>query len=70
MYMERILKEAKNNPFMELEWPGIVQCQVCGSVVRRSNKARHLTTTKHLQCEYVWTDRFEITRFRDHTTTS
>ena len=67
MYMERILKEAKEDLFMELDrhkWPGRVQCQICGCIVRRSNKARHLTTTKHWQCKYIWTDRFEITRFR------
>jgi len=73
MYMERILKEAKRDIFMELnpyQFPGKVQCQICGCIVRRSNRARHLTTTKHWQCKYIWTDRFEITRFRGQTATS
>ena len=65
MYMERILREAPQDTFMDFDrWPSLAQCQVCGSVIRRSNKARHLKTKRHMQCKYVWTDRFDITRFR------
>ena len=68
MYTERILREGKRDTFLELDshiWPERVQCQVRGSILRRSNTARHLKTLRHMQCKYVWTDRFEITRFRD-----
>ena len=73
MYMEHILREGKMDTFVELDshkWPEKVQCQVCGCILRRSNKARHLKTRRHTQCKYVWTDRFEITRFRDQANAS
>ena len=58
-----ILREAKKDTFRLLpERHLMAQCEVCGAIVRTSNRARHLKTTKHWQ--YVWTDRFEITRFR------
>jgi len=50
--------------FLDLfRFPGRCQCQVCGAVVWKSNRARHVRTTKHRLCRYVWTDRFEITKF-------
>ena len=65
MYMERILREAKKDTFrLPPERHLMAQCEVCGAIVRTSNRARHLKTTKHWQCKYGWTDRFEITRFR------
>ena len=73
MYMELILREGKRDTFLELDCHELsekVQCQVCGCILRRSNKAGHLKTRRHTQCKYVWTDRFEITRFRDQANTS
>ena len=68
--MELILREGKRDTFLELDSHKLseeVQCQVCGCILRRSNMARHLKTRRHTQCKCVWTDRFEITRFRDQS---
>ena len=69
--MELILREGKRDTFLDIDrWPTLTQCQICGSILRRSNKARHLKTRRHTKCKYVWTDRFEITRCRDEANVS
>ena len=60
--MENVLKEAKTFADFPCR-PGFAQCQICGAVLRNSNRARHVRTDKHKLCKYVWSDRFEITRF-------
>ena len=60
--MENIPMEAKL--FLDCSRnPGLTQCQICGTILRKSNRARHVRTEKHKLSKYVWTDRFEITRF-------
>jgi len=59
--MEYLRKEA--NMFIERpRAPSLTQCQICGTILRKSNRARHVRTEKHRLCRYVWTDRFEIKR--------
>jgi hypothetical protein len=50
MYMEVFHKEVYNEPF-KLVGHLVAQCQVCGAIVRTSNRARHLKTIKHCQAK-------------------
>ena len=39
-----------------------IQCEICGSIYYRKNKARHIQTDKCKRAKYIWCDRFEIKR--------
>ena len=54
---ESLVKEAKGQKTSDT-----VQCELCGSIYCRKNRARHVQTTKCKQARYVWCDRFEIKR--------
>jgi len=40
--------------------PQMWRCPICGSCVWNSNRNRHLRTKKHLDAQYVLTEKFEI----------
>ena len=39
-------------------------CYVCGSFYDKSNRARHIRTRKHRDCDYINNHRFEIERIK------
>jgi hypothetical protein len=39
-------------------------CYVCGSFYDKSNRARHIKTRKHRDCDYINNNRFEIERIK------
>jgi hypothetical protein len=39
-------------------------CYVCGSFYDKSNRARHIRTRKHRDCDYINNNRFEIERIK------
>jgi len=42
--------------------PTHMVCYVCGSCYHKVNKTKHVLTKKHKDCEYLWTQKFEIKR--------
>ena len=42
--------------------PTHITCNVCGSCYHKVNKTKHVLTKKHKDCEYPWTQKFEIIR--------
>ena len=52
MYMEDIPKEAPKAIFT-LVGHLLAQCEVCGTIVRTSSRAKHLKTIKHWQFKHV-----------------
>jgi hypothetical protein len=46
----------------EVKSQSIEQCELCGSVYHRKNRARHIQTAKCKRARYIWCDRFEIKR--------
>jgi uncharacterized Zn finger protein len=55
-------EEEKKETIKEVKTQNTVQCEVCGSIYLRKNKARHMKTTKCKQAKYIWLDRFEVKR--------
>ena len=54
---KNLAKEVKNQNIEHT-----VQCELCGSIYYRKNRARHIQTTKCKRARYIWCDRFEIKR--------
>ena len=50
MYMEGVLREVEKEPF-KIVGHLLAQCEICGAVVRTSNRARHRKTVKHWQAK-------------------
>ena len=48
--MEGVLKEVEREPF-KIVGHLLAQCEICGAVVRTSNRARHRKTVKHWQAK-------------------
>ena len=46
------------------EKPNYELCNVCGSYYNKANRARHITTRKHRDCDYINNNRFEIERIK------
>ena len=42
------------------EKPNYELCNVCGSYYNKANRARHIKTRKHHDCDYINNNRFEI----------
>jgi hypothetical protein len=46
------------------EKPNYELCNVCGSYYNKANRARHIKTRKHRDCDYINNNRFEIERIK------
>lgn len=55
-------EEEKKSNVKDEKTKNTVQCETCGSIYIRTNRARHIKTTKCQQARYIWQDRFEIKR--------